>query len=92
MGEQQVITFSPPLRKSFEQLGFATNQGYYHVHGVTQDTTIQAADDLHEDDLWILLIQAFSFYDEQEFEQAAIKYCDLWEQFWDKMQQIVIDN
>lgn len=92
VGEQQVITFSPPLRKSFEQLGFATNQGYYHVHGVTQDTTIQAADDLHEDDLWILLIQAFSFYDEQEFEQAAIKYCDLWEQFWDKMQQIVIDN
>lgn len=92
VGEQQVITFSPPLKKSFENLGLPTNRGYYHVHGVTQDTTIQAADDLHEDDLWVLLIQAFNFYDEAELEQAAITYCNLWQAFWDKMQQITIAN
>lgn len=92
VGEQQVITFSPPLKKSFENLGLPTNRGYYHVHGVTQDTTIQAADDLHEDDLWVLLIQAFNFYDEAELEQAAITYCDLWQAFWDRMQQITIAN
>lgn len=92
VGEQQVIAFSPPLRKSFENLGIGVNQGYYHVHGVTQDTSIQAADDLHEDDLWVLLIQAFNFYDEQELEQAATKYCDLWQAFWDKMQEIVESN
>lgn len=91
VGEQQVITFSPPLKKSFENLGLPTNRGYYHVHGVTQDTTIQAADDLHEDDLWVLLIQAFNFYDEAELEQAAITYCDLWQAFWDRM-QILVDN
>lgn len=90
VGEQQVIAFSPPLRKSFEQLGFATNKGYYQVHGVTQDIMTQAADDLHEDDLWILLTQALNFYNAAELEQAAIKYCDLWEQFWDRMQQIAL--
>ena len=92
VGELQVIAFSPPLRKSFEQLGFATNKGYYQVHGVTQDIMTQAADDLHEDDLWILLTQALNFYNAAELEQAAIKYCDLWEKFWDRMQEIVESN
>lgn len=92
VGEEQVITFSPPLKKSFENLGLPTNRGYYHVHGVTQDTTIQAADDLHEDDLWVLLIQAFNFYDETELEHAAMTYCDLWQAFWDKMQRLVESN
>lgn len=92
VGEQQVITFSPPLKKSFENLGLPTNRGYYHVHGVTQDTSIQAADDLHEDDLWVLLIQAFNFYDETELEQAAMTYCDLWQAFWEKMQRLVERN
>lgn len=62
------------------------------MHGVTQDIMTQAADDLHEDDLWILLTQALNFYNGAELEQTAIKYCDLWQAFWDKMQEIIESN
>lgn len=87
IAEQQVITFSPPLRESVANLDIAVNRGYYNVHGTTDDGTTEAADDLHEQDLWLLLTQALHFYDFEEISQIAFDYCDLWNAFWNKMDE-----
>lgn len=87
IAEQQVITFSPPLRDSVANLGIAVNKGYYNVHGTTDDGTTEAADDLHEQDLWLLLNHALHLYNFDEISKTAFDYCDLWNAFWNKMNE-----
>lgn len=88
IAEQQVITFSPPLKQSVKNLHIATDQGYYDVHGTTEDESISAADDLHEEDLWLLINQSLHLTDFEDVRKVAIEYCDLWYAFWSKMEQV----
>lgn len=80
--EEEVILFSPPLREATRALGIDVNDGYYYVHGVSEDETAEAADDDHENDLWLILTQALTPDQYQRVQLLCLRYCDLWEQFW----------
>jgi hypothetical protein len=88
VAEEEVILFSPALRHATHAVGFDVDSGYYFVHGVSDDTTAEAADDDHEDDSWLILAQACTenYYD--YIRKICFEYCNLWQQFWDKQ----IDN
>lgn len=86
--EEEVILYSPPLRQATKAIGFDVNCGYYYVHGVSGDETAEAADDDHEEDLWLILAQACTQADYASIKQACLEYCDLWASFWDKQMQI----
>ncbi|MBL4880059.1 MAG: hypothetical protein JKX82_01925 [Oleispira sp.] len=83
VAEEQVILFSPVLRKSVESLGCDVSQGYYKVHGTTDDVDTDGADDDHEDDLWIAVAQACRPKDYVRITALCLEYCDLWNSFWD---------
>lgn len=80
--EEEVILFSPPLRKATKALGIDVSDGYYFVHGVSEDETAEAADDDHENDLWLILIQALTPDQYPRVQALCMRYCDLWANFW----------
>ncbi|WP_205746104.1 MULTISPECIES: hypothetical protein [Dyella] len=80
--EEEVILFSPALREATRALGIDVNDGYYFVHGVSEDDTAEAFDDDHENDLWLILTQALTPDQYQRVQMLCMRYCDLWEQFW----------
>lgn len=80
--EEEVILFSPPLREATRALGIDVSDGYYFVHGVSEDDTAEAFDDDHENDLWLILTQALTPDQYQRVQMLCMRYCDLWEKFW----------
>lgn len=82
VAEQQVIIYSPPLRQATKMVGVNVDHGYYHVHGITSDGATDAADDDHENDLWQALMQACVPEDYDLLRESCLKYCDLWNEFW----------
>uniref|UniRef100_UPI0022554F92 hypothetical protein n=1 Tax=Dyella silvatica TaxID=2992128 RepID=UPI0022554F92 len=80
--EEEVILFSPPLREATRALGINVDDGYYFVHGVSADETSDAADDDHEDDLWLILTQALTPDQYMRVQALCLRYCDLWAEFW----------
>jgi len=72
-----VILFSPPLRGATRSLGIRVDDGYYFVHGTTADDTAEAADDDHEDDLWLILTQALTPELYVQVREECLAYCDL---------------
>lgn len=89
VAEEEVILYSPPLRQATKALGIDVSTGYYFVHGVSSDAEAEAADDDHEEDLWLILAQACTEQDYDYITDACVKYCDLWSQFWDKQLELV---
>lgn len=85
VAEQQVITFSSPLKKAVEHFGINTDDGYYYVYGTTSEDTKHAADDLHEDDLWLLLTHSLHLSSVPALKKMAVEYCDHWDTFWSKV-------
>lgn len=84
VAEEEVILYSPPLRKATSAVGIdVEGGGYYHVHGISEDETAEAADDDHEEDLWFILMQACTEEDYDHLEKLCLEYCNLWERFWD---------
>jgi len=84
VAEEEVVLYSPPLRKSTAAVGLNVVDGYYHVHGTSDEKDVNAFDDDHEDDLWHIVNQAIVPAQYDEITQKAIKYCDLWCDFWDE--------
>lgn len=80
--EEEVILYSPPLREATRALGIDVSSGYYFVHGVSEDKTAEAADDDHENDLWMALTQAITPDQYVRVRELCLRYCDLWAQFW----------
>ncbi|HEY9131668.1 MAG TPA: hypothetical protein VIM98_07900 [Dyella sp.] len=80
--EEEVILFSPPLRQATKAVGVDVGDGYYYVHGVSQDETAEAADDDHENDLWLILTQALTPDQYPRVQALCMRYCDLWSNFW----------
>jgi hypothetical protein len=83
VSEEQVILFSPPLRKSVGKHGYDVAKGYYRVHGTTDDADTDGADDDHENDLWSALTQACTKENYEKLTSDCLAYCDLWDEFWD---------
>ena len=84
VAEEEVILYSPPLRRATKAVGLdVEGGGYYHVHGISEDESAEAADDDHEEDLWYVLMQACTEEDFNYIEKLCLEYCDLWEKFWD---------
>lgn len=82
VAEEEVILFSPPLRTATGALGIDVSKGYYFVHGVTDDETADAADDDHQNDLWLLLTQALTPDHYPRISTLCEQYCELWDCFW----------
>lgn len=82
VAEEQVVLFSQPLRKALNNADINTEFGYYVVHGTTEDLALNAADDQHEDDLWVALTHACTPSDFSRLGEIANQYCDLWQEFW----------
>lgn len=82
VAEEEVILFSPPLRAATARFGIDVSSGYYFVHGVTGDETAEAADDDHQNDLWLLLTQALTPDQYPRISALCEQYCVLWDRFW----------
>ncbi|NII75659.1 hypothetical protein FHW84_004270 [Dyella sp. SG562] len=80
--EEEVILYSAPLREATRALGIDVDDGYYFVHGVSEDVSAEAADDDHENDLWLALTQALTPEHYPRVQSLCLRYCDLWDQFW----------
>jgi hypothetical protein len=88
VAEEEVILFSPPLRQATKALGIDVTTGYYHVHGLSTDETAEAADDAHEDDLWVILNQALEPQRHAAIRAMCLRYCDLWDEFWTEQMRL----
>lgn len=82
IAEQEVILYSPPLRRATAAVGLDVKSGYYNVHGTSEDESAEAYDNDHEDDLWYVLAQAMTPERQDEIRALCMKYCDLWSDFW----------
>jgi hypothetical protein len=82
VAEEEVILYSPPLRRATQALGVDVGSGYYNVHGTSEDPSADAADDDHEDDLWFVLAQALQPQDYDRIRALCLRYCDQWDEFW----------
>jgi hypothetical protein len=83
VAEEEVILFSPALRRATAIAGLDVTSGYYHVHGVSTDETAEAADDDHEEDLWLVTAQSVVAARFDELTASALAYCEVWARFWD---------
>jgi len=84
VAEEIVMIFSPVMRFNTGALGVPVKEGYYQVHGVSDDEENNACDDFHQNDLWMILAQGAGGYDKQILLSNTEKFIDLWEQFWDQ--------
>ncbi|WP_038344377.1 hypothetical protein [Acinetobacter sp. A47] len=82
--EVEVMLFSPPLRHALKNIGVDIENGYYFVHGTTEEHDVEATDDDHENDLWFTLAHACTEEDHINIKEVCMKYCELWERFWDE--------
>lgn len=82
VAEEELIPFSPPLRTATGAVGIDVSKGYYFVHGVAGDESSDAADDDHQNDLWLLLTQALTPDQYPRISALCEQYCELWERFW----------
>lgn len=92
VAEVQVILFSPALRSSMSMNGIDVSNGYYQVHGTSSDIDCDAADDEHENDLWLALIQSITPAEFDYVERSIKKYLDLWCAFWDERQRAISES
>jgi hypothetical protein len=83
VAEEEVLLFSPALRRATAIAGLDVTQGYYHVHGASTDTDADAADDDHEADLWLVTAQGVVHDRYGELTASALAYCEVWARFWD---------
>lgn len=84
VAEEIVMIFSPVMRDNTGALGIPVEEGYYQVHGVSEDEDNDACDDFHQNDLWLILAQGAGGYDRDQLIQNTKVFIDLWEDFWNQ--------
>ncbi len=82
LAEEIVMIFSPVMRKNCEKLGVPVNQGYYNVHGSSEDAVNDGSDDFHQNDLWMILAQILGDYDRTMLLEECDLFLDKWVDFW----------
>lgn len=92
VAERVVVLFSAPMRRNAKASGVTTTSGYYLCHGESSDAQSEADDDVHESDLWQVLMQSLLPEEYKHIEFLCREYCDLWVKFWDlQMQNLTHD-
>jgi hypothetical protein len=92
VAEQEVILFTPALRRAVAKLGINVDDGYYFVHGISDDDTANASDDYHENDLWHVLTQAITVDDYESISAQCMQYMDMWVRFWDRQAMLMNED
>ena len=82
VAEEIVMIFSPVMRLNTGALGIPVEDGYYQVHGVSDDEENNACDDYHQNDLWLILAQGAGGYNRPQLLNNTMKFISLWEDFW----------
>ncbi|PWQ95327.1 hypothetical protein [Leucothrix arctica] len=82
IAEEIVMIFSPVMRLNTGALGIPVEQGYYQVHGVSDDEENNACDDYHQNDLWLILAQGAGGFDKKSLMENTKEFIDLWDEFW----------
>jgi len=82
VAEEIVMIFSPVMRQNTGALGIPVEEGYYQVHGVSEDEENDACDDFHQNDLWLILAQGAGGYNQDILLQNTETFINLWEAFW----------
>jgi len=82
IAEEIVMIFSPVMRLNTGALGIPVKEGYYQVHGVSDDEENNACDDYHQNDLWLILAQGAGGYKKADLKANTREFIDLWEGFW----------
>lgn len=82
VAEEIVMIFSPVMRLNTGALGIPVEEGYYQVHGVSEDEENDACDDFHQNDLWLILAQGAGGYDQDALIGNTAQFISLWEDFW----------
>ena len=70
------------MRKNCESVGVSVNQGYYNVHGSSEDEINAGSDDFHQNDLWLILAQILGDYDKKMLLEECQLFLDKWVDFW----------
>jgi len=84
VAEEIVMIFSPVMRLNTGALGIPVEEGYYQVHGVSDDEDNNACDDFHQNDLILILAQGAGGYDQQKLLKNTLAFIDLWEEFFNQ--------
>ncbi len=82
IAEEIEMIFSPVMRLNTGALGIPVQEGYYQVHGVSDDEENEACDDFHQNYLWLTLAQGAGGYDQDALMQNSMNFISLWENFW----------
>jgi hypothetical protein len=86
---EAAIAFTSSLRSNAQVAGLDVSQGFYQCHGFTSEEETGGHDDLHEDDLWYVLMQALT---PDRYDEVAVlcdQYCNLWVTFYDAQMQLL---
>ncbi len=86
---EAAIAFTSSLRSNAQRVGLDVSQGFYQCHGFTSEEDTGGHDDLHEDDLWYVLMQALTPDRYDEVAALCHQYCDLWVAFYDAQMQLL---
>lgn len=81
--EEGAMYYSPAMRESAKQYGVDVSQGYYNVHGDTEDELTEGEDDLHQDDIVRIMQLVINKDNQQDFLSLSETICNLWADFWD---------
>ena len=82
--EVVALHINPALKinaEIFENLSF--NSGYFYVHGSSSHDSMNAADDHHENDLWLLAAIAVENSKQSIFSEKIMYSMNKWAEFWD---------
>ena len=84
--EEEAMVFSPAMRCATANTGINVDNGYYVVHGSSDDNSSNACDDFHQNDGWEILELLMDSMNEEEFkvvETMIVDFLDAWCCFWD---------
>lgn len=80
--EEEAMVFSPPMRHAAKQAGVGVDDGYYMVHGTSEDTDLNAFDDQHQYDVRCIMEHAVEPAQYDSIRQKSMQCCDIWNDFW----------
>ncbi|HEX7815395.1 hypothetical protein [Dyella sp.] len=82
VAEEEIILLSSAMRQATRAVGIDVSDGYYYARSASQDQTVEAGTDEHENDLWLILTQALTPDQYPRVQALCMRYCDLWANFW----------
>jgi hypothetical protein len=82
VAEEIAMVYSPVMRQAASIVGINVEDGYYMVHGSSEDATADAFDDDHQRDAFEILVCTIEPTQYAEIRAVAMNCCMLWDSFW----------